>query len=185
MPHESTTRTVGPPQAPKLGDWIAQCGPGTTTARSDVIWGLSALVMGAAVLVFSLFVARVLPPKDPKDAGAITALVAGFGGLFTLAGIGLLIAWRIEQTREIHLFQKGLVKRVGRSSQIVPWSQITSVKLKEHYENRNAPKTYRVVVKVNGQRTVRFPSTMVGDSKRVINQISKHVEDVEIIPWQM
>jgi hypothetical protein len=173
-----------PPDLPDLGEWTGQCGPGTSTSKFDAIWGYATLGIGLVFLIFSLFSKSVLPGKNPKDATAVQVFFVLIGCLIFLIGLALVIFRWFEERKEIHLFQKGIVKRSGNSLQIAPWKKISKLILKEHFVSPSSPMTYRVVVVVNGQRKIRFPSTMVGDSKKIINRLSKKVEDVEVIAWE-
>jgi hypothetical protein len=168
-----------PASLPEFGAFIAKCGPQEAGLNHYLVFGVIALVVGIlCVLAPTTF----LNPK-PADEAAVRGFMWIFGGLATIAGLGMVSRPLFGQKREILLFERGIVERIGAISYGIALDEIEQLRVQEWYEHRFAPRTFNVRAKVRGDRELSFSSALRGESERIIAYLAEHVEQTEMVPF--
>ena len=162
------------PDCAKLGTWIAKCGPVDHSPKGlNYFLILFAIVAGLVILALPLFMTN--------KGGAVTYLL---GGAFLLGGtLGAIYIFFLAPKIEVHAFGMGLVALVNGKERIIPYSSITKLKIREHFEHRGAPMQLLVSLKSNSAGSLSFHSLLEGNARAVIQALASSVENVNYIEF--
>jgi hypothetical protein len=168
-----------PTDLPEFGRFIARCGPQQSGLAHYYVYAAALLATGLAGFFAPIFIAT----QPGEEALARNIFWIG-GGVCSILGMVLLWKPLCGQNQVIFLYERGLVERRGTINYQIPLEAIEHLCVKEWHEHRFAPRTYQVRAKVRGQRELAFSSALKGESMRIIEYLTEHVEKTEMVPFQ-
>lgn len=166
-----------PIKHPKIGTWIASCGPKPTPWPSSVVVCCFAMILAIALPFVPFFV-----HVPPERAGHNWPLY-GASAFFVLGCVTyVVILLKFSRSPQVDLYTGGVRYETNDEEWILTWQEMAHVKIVTIYDTWYSH--YRTCMITNARHKVlRFDDRVRGEPEKVINAIRRnapHVEETEL-----